>query len=212
VIWGTGAQRREFLYVDDCADALVYQMKACSQLDHVNVASGANLTIRELAELIARTVGFEGTIVSHLSKPDGTPQKLMAADRLRSLGWSPRTDLSDGLAMTYKWHLDAIERGTLFALLCRYARSSPLPMRLNRICQPPRSPGVALRASCRRPTNRPPLEALNICLHDRHRLRQTCLRGHQSERDEARERARRPAQRPKPKSVGGPAPALIAHG
>jgi GDP-L-fucose synthase len=105
IVWGTGLPRREFLYVDDCADALVFLMKAYSQMEHINVGSGADLTIRELAELVARTVGFEGAIVSDPSKPDGAPQKLMAADRLRSLGWMPRTSLSEGLDLTYKWYI-----------------------------------------------------------------------------------------------------------
>ena len=109
VIWGTGTPRREFLYVDDCADALVYLMKFYSQAEHVNVGSGTDLTIRELAELVARTVGFEGAIVADPSKPDGTPQKLMAADRLRSLGWSPRIGVTEGLELTYRWYLDGIE-------------------------------------------------------------------------------------------------------
>ena len=112
VIWGTGKPRREFLYVDDCADALVYLMKGYSQAGHVNVGSGTDLTIRELTELVARTVGFEGAIVADPSKPDGTPQKLMAADRLRSLGWSPRTGLTEGLELTYKWYLDASQLST----------------------------------------------------------------------------------------------------
>ena len=121
VIWGTGTPRREFLYVDDCADALVYLMKVYSRAEHVNVGSGEDLTIRELAELVARTVGFKGAMVADPSKPDGTPQKLMAADRLRTLGWSPRTSLTDGLALTYKWYLDAMESRQVLRL------STPLP-------------------------------------------------------------------------------------
>ena len=109
VMWGTGTPRREFLYADDCADALVFLMKNYSGTQHVNVGSGEDLEIRELTRLICDIVGFEGEIVADTSKPDGTPRKLMAADRLRGMGWSPRTSLEDGLAKTYAWFLN--ERG-----------------------------------------------------------------------------------------------------
>ena len=109
VMWGTGTPRREFLYADDCADALVFLMKNYSGAQHVNVGSGEDLEIRELTRLICDIVGFEGEIVADTSKPDGTPRKLMAADRLRGMGWSPRTSLEDGLAKTYAWFLN--ERG-----------------------------------------------------------------------------------------------------
>ncbi|NML06252.1 GDP-L-fucose synthase [Sphingomonas sp. G-3-2-10] len=106
VMWGTGTPRREFLYADDCADALVFLMKAYSDGPHVNVGSGEDLEIRELTRLVCEVVGFEGEIVADTSKPDGTPRKLMAADKLRGMGWSPRTSLRDGLAKTYRWFLE----------------------------------------------------------------------------------------------------------
>ncbi len=109
VIWGTGTPRREFLYVDDCADALVHLMKGYSDAEHVNVGSGTDVSIRELADLVAATVGFKGAIVTDPSKPDGTPRKLMAVDRLKSLGWARPTDLARGLRLTYAWYLAAME-------------------------------------------------------------------------------------------------------
>jgi GDP-L-fucose synthase len=104
-IWGTGTPRREFLHVDDCADALVFLLKTYSGALHINVGSGEDLTILELTQLVCEAVGFEGTIVHDLSKPDGTPRKLMSADRLRAMGWSPTIGLKQGIAQTYKWFL-----------------------------------------------------------------------------------------------------------
>ena len=101
-IWGTGTPRREFLHVDDCADALVLLMKRYSGAQHVNVGSGEDLTIEELARTVMRVVGFEGALTKDTSKPDGTPRKLMAADRLRALGWTPRIPLEEGLRTTYE--------------------------------------------------------------------------------------------------------------
>ena len=103
VMWGTGTPRREFLHCDDCADALVHLMKVYSDFEHVNVGSGDDVTIRELLEQVCRTVGFEGEIVQDLTKPDGTPRKLMSADKLRALGWQPSISLEDGVATTYAW-------------------------------------------------------------------------------------------------------------
>jgi GDP-L-fucose synthase len=105
-IWGTGAPRREFLHADDCADALVFLLKNYSGDEHVNVGSGEDLTIRELAELVCETVGFVGEITHDLTKPDGTPRKLMSAGRLRSMGWQPRKALKDGISDTYNWFLE----------------------------------------------------------------------------------------------------------
>jgi GDP-L-fucose synthase len=101
VIWGSGTPRREFLHVDDCADACVYLMKTYSGDDHVNVGSGQDLTILELAELICSVVNFSGAITRDLSKPDGAPRKLMQADKIRELGWRPSISLKEGLADTY---------------------------------------------------------------------------------------------------------------
>jgi GDP-L-fucose synthase len=103
VIWGSGTPRREFLYVDDCADALVHLMKGYSAADTVNVGCGEDLTILEIAQLIADVVGFEGGIVPDPEKPDGTPRKLLSVERLRGSGWRPATSLRDGLARTYEW-------------------------------------------------------------------------------------------------------------
>ena len=101
-IWGTGTPRREFLYVDDAADALVFLMKHYSDAMHVNVGTGEDVTIIELAKTIAKIVGFEGTIATDPSKPDGTPRKLLDIGRIKNLGWAPRHGLEDGLAATYR--------------------------------------------------------------------------------------------------------------
>ncbi|MCI5048532.1 MAG: GDP-L-fucose synthase [Aquisalinus sp.] len=102
-IWGTGTPRREFLHVDDLADALVHLMKTYSDAEHVNVGSGEDLTIEELARSVMRVVGFEGTLTKDTTKPDGTPRKLMSADKIRGLGWTPSISLIDGLQNAYEW-------------------------------------------------------------------------------------------------------------
>jgi GDP-L-fucose synthase len=102
-IWGTGAPRREFLHADDCAAALVHLMKTYSDFEHVNVGSGEDVTILELARLVCRVVGFSGEILTDPSRPDGAPRKLMAAGKLRALGWAPSIPLADGIAATYDW-------------------------------------------------------------------------------------------------------------
>ncbi|KPF62818.1 GDP-L-fucose synthase [Bosea sp. AAP35] len=104
-IWGTGTPRREFLHVDDCADGLVHLLKTYSGFEHVNIGSGEDVTILELAQTVCEVVGFEGSIVKDTSKPDGTPRKLMSADRLRAMGWTPKIGLKDGIAQTYQWFL-----------------------------------------------------------------------------------------------------------
>ena len=101
-IWGTGTPRREFLHADDLADACIFLMTHYSDFEHVNVGSGDDLPIKELAELIMEVVGFEGTLTHDTTKPDGTPRKLMSADKLRSMGWSPSISLRDGLAHAYE--------------------------------------------------------------------------------------------------------------
>lgn len=103
VVWGTGTPRREFLHVDDCADACVHLAKTYSEAEHVNVGSGDDLTILELTRLVCDVVGFKGKIVHDLSKPDGTLRKLMSADKIRGLGWEPRISLQAGLETTYAW-------------------------------------------------------------------------------------------------------------
>jgi len=107
-IWGTGTPRREFLYVEDCADALVFLMKTYSEEEHVNVGSGADLTIRELAGIVAKAVGFDGEILTDPTKPDGTPRKLMDNARLAALGWRPRVSLEQGVAEVYRWYCDTL--------------------------------------------------------------------------------------------------------
>jgi GDP-L-fucose synthase len=103
LLWGTGTPRREFLHVDDCADALVHLMVHFSDEGPVNVGTGTDITIRELAALIADITGFSGRITFDPSRPDGTPRKLTDVTRLRDLGWSARIALPEGLAQTYGW-------------------------------------------------------------------------------------------------------------
>jgi GDP-L-fucose synthase len=104
-IWGSGTPRREFLHVDDCADALVLLLQVYSAAEQINVGSGEDLTIRELTELVARVVGFAGRIVTDASKPDGAPRKLMSGARLARLGWRPQIDLEAGVRETFRWYL-----------------------------------------------------------------------------------------------------------
>ncbi|GJD65088.1 GDP-L-fucose synthase [Methylobacterium frigidaeris] len=103
VIWGTGTPRREFLHVDDCADALVFLLQTYSGDAHVNVGSGTDIAIADLARIVAEVVGFRGRIANDLSKPDGTPRKLMSADTLQAMGWAPRIPLRDGIRSVYVW-------------------------------------------------------------------------------------------------------------
>lgn len=107
VIWGTGAPRREFLHVDDCADALVFLMENYSDESHVNVGSGVDVSIRDLAALVTRAVGYHGELRNDASKPDGTPRKVMDVSRLSALGWNARIPLAEGLQGTYDWFLGA---------------------------------------------------------------------------------------------------------
>lgn len=103
-IWGSGTPKREFLHVDDCADALVFLMQYYSATDHVNVGCGQDIAILDLARLVSDVVGFAGGIVTDPSKPDGTPRKLMSIDRISALGWQPKISLRDGIEATYKWY------------------------------------------------------------------------------------------------------------
>jgi GDP-L-fucose synthase len=103
-VWGTGTPRREFLHVDDLADACVFLMAGYSADEIVNVGWGKDISIAELAELVRGVVGFEGEIVFDTSKPDGTPRKLLDTARLAALGWSPSVALADGIAETYRWY------------------------------------------------------------------------------------------------------------
>ncbi|KAL1531084.1 Germin-like protein subfamily 1 member 20 [Salvia divinorum] len=108
VVWGSGTPLREFLHVDDLADAIVFLLEKYSGLEHVNVGSGKEVTIKELAELVKEVVGYEGEIIWDSSKPDGTPRKLMDSSKLASLGWEPKISLKDGLANTYNWYLENV--------------------------------------------------------------------------------------------------------
>lgn len=104
-IWGTGSPRREFLHVDDLADACVMLLKTYSGHEHVNVGSGEDVSILELTEMVKNAVGFEGKIVKDESKPSGTPRKLMSADKLRAMGWRPSIPLQEGIRSAYEWFL-----------------------------------------------------------------------------------------------------------
>ena len=112
-VWGTGTARREFLHVDDLADACLFLMDRYSEIGHVNVGTGVDLTIRELAETVRDLVHPEGKLVFDTSRPDGMPRKVLDVSRLTDLGWTATTSLADGLADTYRWYLEAAQRGTL---------------------------------------------------------------------------------------------------
>jgi len=107
VVWGTGTPRREFLYVDDLADACLFLMENCDaqHAEIINVGTGEDITIKELAEMIKSIVDFNGEIIFDSSKPDGTPRKLLDISRIKKLGWSPKTSLEEGLRATYAYFL-----------------------------------------------------------------------------------------------------------
>ncbi|MFN3350799.1 GDP-L-fucose synthase family protein [Pseudorhodoplanes sp.] len=108
IVWGSGAPLREFMYVDDLADALVFLMKHYNEEDHINVGVAEEVTIGELATEIARAVGVEASLRFDPSKPDGAPRKLMDSRRLFAMGWRPKTSLADGLRKTYAWYVSNI--------------------------------------------------------------------------------------------------------
>jgi len=108
-IWGTGTPRREFLNADDCADACVFLMKTYSDFEHVNVGSGEDVTIMELAQMVCEVVGFKGEIATDTTKPDGTPRKLMSADKLRGMDWKPTITLPAGIRDAYRAFLSSLE-------------------------------------------------------------------------------------------------------
>lgn len=110
-VWGSGRPMREFLHVDDAADALVWLLKNYSGDGHVNVGSGEDISIGELARTILSVVGVEATVTFDATKPDGTPRKLMDVSRLFATGWHPRYSLRDGLEQTYAWFLRHVEKG-----------------------------------------------------------------------------------------------------
>jgi len=107
-IWGSGQPRREFLYVDDLADAVVFLMRHYSAEPHVNIGAGKDLTIDEFAALIAEIVGFRGGFTHDRERPDGAPRKLLDVGRINALGWTAPTSLRDGLARTYRWYLEHV--------------------------------------------------------------------------------------------------------
>lgn len=100
-IWGTGTPRREFLYVDDCADACLFLMRNYSDALHVNVGSGSDIAIADLARLVMEVLGHDGAVLTDPSKPDGTPRKLMDNSRLAAMGWKPTVDLAEGIRRSY---------------------------------------------------------------------------------------------------------------
>jgi GDP-L-fucose synthase len=106
VVWGTGTPRREFLYVDDMADACVHLMKVHSSSDMVNIGTGEDISIADFAKVVARTIGYSGTISYDTSRPDGTPRKLLDVSRLNGLGWRARTLLEEGIALAYRSFLN----------------------------------------------------------------------------------------------------------
>jgi GDP-L-fucose synthase len=110
-IWGTGTPRREFLHVDDCADALVFLLRHYSDASTINVGVGRDVTIAELANLVAGVVGFKGQIGFDTSRPDGTPRKLLDVSQLTALGWQAHTELNEGIASTYEWLEQELAQG-----------------------------------------------------------------------------------------------------
>jgi GDP-L-fucose synthase len=109
-IWGTGTPRREFLHVDDLADAAVFLMNHYHSEEIINVGTGSDVTIRELAELVRSVTGFQGQLAFDPSKPDGTPRKLLDVSKLRNLGWSARIPLAEGIAGTYRWYRENLPK------------------------------------------------------------------------------------------------------
>jgi len=107
-IWGSGRPKREFLHVDDLADACIHLLKTYSAALHINIGSGEDLSIAELAATIQRIVGFEGQLVYNPEQPDGTPRKLLDISRLKAMGWAPTIALEDGLAHAYRWYQDEV--------------------------------------------------------------------------------------------------------
>lgn len=109
-IWGTGKPKREFLYVDDLAEACIFLMDKYDESDAINVGTGSTTTITELAELIKVVTGFEGGITYDTSKPDGNPVRLLDTSRIRALGWKPKTLLAEGLGITYRWYKESLSK------------------------------------------------------------------------------------------------------
>lgn len=107
VVWGSGTPKREFLHVDDLADACVFLMDRFDDAQPINIGTGEDISIADLSKLIAEVVGFEGDVVYDRSKPDGTPRKLLDVSRLHALGWTHRIGLREGIELTYKWYVQS---------------------------------------------------------------------------------------------------------
>jgi GDP-L-fucose synthase len=105
-VWGSGTVMREFLHVDDCAAGIVHLLENYSDMEHVNLGTGEDVTIIELAETIKAVIGFDGALTFDASKPDGTPRKLLDVSKIHALGWQHKNSLKDGLAQTYQWYLE----------------------------------------------------------------------------------------------------------
>ena len=114
-VWGTGKPLREFLHVDDLATAAVFCLDHYDGYDHINCGAGSDISIADLADLIARVVGYRGKIVFDTTKPDGTPRKLLDSSRIVALGWKPAISLEDGIASTYRWYLENKRAGATLA-------------------------------------------------------------------------------------------------
>jgi len=110
-LWGTGAPQREFLHVDDLAQAVLLLSNSYDSSEHLNIGSGQDLTIKELAEMVAELTGFGGQIAWDSSKPDGTPRKVMDVSKVKNLGWAPKISLRDGIDSTIKWYIEATAKG-----------------------------------------------------------------------------------------------------
>ena len=110
VLWGDGSPKREFLHVDDLAEACVFLMQNYDQAEHINVGTGEDISIKELAETIADVVGFKGEFVWNTDKPNGTPRKLLDVSKINSLGWYPTIGLREGIKQTYDWYLENEDR------------------------------------------------------------------------------------------------------
>ena len=108
-LWGTGTPLREFLYVDDMADACVFLLEHYDGEQHVNIGTGKEVTIKELAKIVKRTVGYQGEIIWNQDMPDGTPRKLTNVDKLHGLGWTHRVELEEGVGLSYRWFKENVK-------------------------------------------------------------------------------------------------------
>ena len=112
-LWGTGTPLREFLYVDDMADACVFLLENYSGEQHVNIGTGKEVTIKELAETVKDVVGYEGEIVWNKDMPDGTPRKLTNVDKLHGLGWTHKVELREGVQLAYDWFRENVQNARM---------------------------------------------------------------------------------------------------